>query len=311
MRIRGWLVGAAAFVALLAQPSAQSATSWRPTVVARHGMVAAGHPLAAEAGLRILKAGGNAVDAAIATWAVQGEVEPAMTGLGADMFMLIYLAKTGEVKFINGTGFAPQAATIDFYNSKGGLPDQGPLSIAVPGAVGGAAFALRKYGTDPWPMSSLRRSRSPSRASRSPRRWRDSWPAAGPSSRNGHRRRTMWFKDGKPLRRAISSSTPRSRGRCARSPRRGRRLLPRRRREEHGGVPEKVRQHHHRGGSPELRAVRGRAGPDQLPRHGRLRVPAEFAGLPDARGAQHPRGVRPAAPWGTTARRTCTRSPRR
>jgi gamma-glutamyltranspeptidase/glutathione hydrolase len=147
MRIRGWLVGSAAFVALLAQPSAQSTTSWRPTVVARHGMVAAGHPLAAEAGLRILKAGGNAVDAAIATWAVQGEVEPGMTGLGGDMFALIYLAKTGEVKFINGSGFAPQAATIDFYNSKGGLPDSGPLSIAVPGAVGGAALALRKYGT--------------------------------------------------------------------------------------------------------------------------------------------------------------------
>ena len=53
------------------------------------------------------------------------------------------------MKFINGTGFAPQAATIDFYKSKGGLPDQGPLSIAVPGAVGGAAFALKKYGTKP------------------------------------------------------------------------------------------------------------------------------------------------------------------
>jgi gamma-glutamyltranspeptidase / glutathione hydrolase len=149
MRIRGWLVGAMAFGALIAQPSAQSSTSWRPTVVARHGMVAAGHPLAAEAGLRILKAGGNAVDAAIATWAVQGQVEPGMTGLGADMFALIYLAKTREVKFINGTGFAPQAATIDFYKSKGGLPDSGPLSIAVPGAVGGAALALEKYGTRP------------------------------------------------------------------------------------------------------------------------------------------------------------------
>src|SRR2546430_14577061 len=82
-----------------------------------------GHPLAAEAGLRILKAGGNAVDAAIATWAVQGEVEPGMTGLGADMFVLIYLAKTGEGKFINATGFAPQAAAVDFYESKGGIPE--------------------------------------------------------------------------------------------------------------------------------------------------------------------------------------------
>src|SRR6266511_2404572 len=109
--------------------------------------IGAEQQLAAEAGMRILKASGNAVDAAMATWAVQGEVEPGMTGLGADMFVLIYLAKTGEVKFINGTGFAPQAATIDFYKSKGGIPDEGPLSISVPGAVGGAALAIRKYGT--------------------------------------------------------------------------------------------------------------------------------------------------------------------
>src|SRR3954464_15183056 len=121
--------------------------SWRPTIVAQHGMVAAGHPLAAEAGMRILKAGGNAIDAAVATWAVQGEVEPGMTGLGADMFVLYYNAKTREVKFINGTGFAPQAATIEFYKSKGGIPDEGPLSIAVPGAVAGAAYALKTYGT--------------------------------------------------------------------------------------------------------------------------------------------------------------------
>src|SRR5207248_8565466 len=71
---------------------------WRPTIVAQHGMVAAGRPLAAEAGLRILKAGGNAVDTAVATWAVQGEFEPGMTGLGADMFLLIYFAKTGDRK---------------------------------------------------------------------------------------------------------------------------------------------------------------------------------------------------------------------
>src|ERR1700730_2064948 len=141
-------VAAMVFVLFIVCLSAQT-TSWRPTIGAQHGMVAAGHPLAAEAGLRILKAGGNAVDAAIATWAVQGEVEPGMTGLGADMFVLIYLAKTGEVKFINATGFAPQAATIDFYKSKGGIPESGPLSISVPGAVGGAALAVKKYGTKP------------------------------------------------------------------------------------------------------------------------------------------------------------------
>ena len=147
-------VVAAVVLALLARPQAQdnpqaTSGSWRPTIVAQHGMVAAGHPLAAEAGMRILKAGGNAMDAAIATWAVQGEVEPGMTGLGADMFVLYYNAKTGTVKFINGTGFAAQAATIDYYKSRGGIPDEGPLSIAVPAAVSGAAYAVKTYGTKP------------------------------------------------------------------------------------------------------------------------------------------------------------------
>src|SRR5580765_9110842 len=139
-------------LASLVRPQAQNnpqatSGSWRPTIVAQHGMVAAGHPLAAEAGMRILKAGGNAIDAAIATWAVQGEVEPGMTGLGADMFILYYNAKSGEVKFINGTAWAPQAATIGFYKSRGGIPDEGPLSSSVPGAVGGAAYAVKTYGT--------------------------------------------------------------------------------------------------------------------------------------------------------------------
>ena len=71
-----------------------------------------------------------------------------MTALGGDMFILIYLAKTGEVKFINGTGFAP-AASVDFYKSVGGLPDQGPLSVSVPGAVGAVDLAARAYGTRP------------------------------------------------------------------------------------------------------------------------------------------------------------------
>jgi gamma-glutamyltranspeptidase/glutathione hydrolase len=152
MNRRQALIVVAVVLASLARPQAQdnpqaTSGSWRPTIVAQHGMVAAGHPLAAEAGMRILKAGGNAMDAAIATWAVQGEVEPGMTGLGADMFVLYYNAKTREVKFINGTGFAAQAATIDFYKSQGGIPDEGPLSIAVPGAVGGAAYAVKTYGT--------------------------------------------------------------------------------------------------------------------------------------------------------------------
>ena len=129
-------------------PLAQTST-WRPVVLSDTGMIASGHALASEAGLRILKSGGNAVDAAIAAWAVQGLTEPEMTGIGGDMFMLIYIAKTGEVKFINGTGVAPMAATVDFYKGKGGLPSDGILSVSVPGAVAGAELAAKTYGTKP------------------------------------------------------------------------------------------------------------------------------------------------------------------
>jgi gamma-glutamyltranspeptidase/glutathione hydrolase len=130
-------------------PSAQQTSTWRPVVLSDTGMIASGHALASEAGIRILKSGGNAIDAAVAAWAVQGLTEPEMTGLGGDMFMLIYLAKTGEVKFINGTGVAPMAATVDFYKGKGGIPDQGILSVSVPGAVAGAELAAKTYGTKP------------------------------------------------------------------------------------------------------------------------------------------------------------------
>src|SRR5215213_1965443 len=113
MRRTAWLLASAAVIALTAAPDAQ--TSWRPTLLSDNGMVASGHPLASEAGIRVLRSGGNAMDAALAAWAVQGLVEPEMTGLGADMFILVYSAKTGEVKFINGSGFAPARATQEFY----------------------------------------------------------------------------------------------------------------------------------------------------------------------------------------------------
>jgi gamma-glutamyltranspeptidase/glutathione hydrolase len=148
MSRRAFAFGVALVLALTAYPAAQSST-WRPVVLSDNGMIASGHPLASEVGLRVLKSGGNAIDAAVAAWAVQGLAEPEMTGLGGDMFMLIYLAKTGEVKFINGTGVAPGAATTDFYKAKGGIPEAGILSVSVPGAVAGAELAARTYGTKP------------------------------------------------------------------------------------------------------------------------------------------------------------------
>jgi gamma-glutamyltranspeptidase/glutathione hydrolase len=146
MRRQALVLAALAIVASVEFARAQTST-WRPVVAADHGMVASGHPLASEAGLRVLKSGGNAIDAAIATWAVQGLVEPMMTGIGGDMFILVYLAKTGEVKFINGTGPAPLGASIELYRSRGGIPDQGPLSVSVPGAVSAAELAVKNYGS--------------------------------------------------------------------------------------------------------------------------------------------------------------------
>lgn len=139
-------------IVTMAGPSgiqAQQPAPWRPTVMTMNGMVAAGHPMTAEVGLRVLQQGGNAIDAAIAAWFTQGQVEPGSTGLGGDMFILFYDAKTKEVRFINGSGPAPMAATADFYRSKGGMPREGPLSVEVPGAVGSAVLAAETYGTMP------------------------------------------------------------------------------------------------------------------------------------------------------------------
>ena len=164
------LVAALTVLAVTAAPLAQTST-WRPVVLSDTGMIASGHALASEAGIRVLKSGGNAVDAAVAAWAVQGLTEPEMTGLGGDMFMLIYLAKTGEVKFINGTGVAPMAANVDFYKGKGGIPGDGILSVSVPAAVGGRRAGGEDVRHQAARANCWRRpSSSPSAASPSPNR---------------------------------------------------------------------------------------------------------------------------------------------
>jgi gamma-glutamyltranspeptidase/glutathione hydrolase len=124
-------------------------TSWRPTIMGKNGMVTSGHPLASAAGLRMLQQGGNAMDAAMAAWAMQGVVESPVTGFGADTFIIFYDAKTKTVKVINGTGYAPAKATIEYYKANGGMPEGGPLTTSVPGAVAAAVLAMEQYGTKP------------------------------------------------------------------------------------------------------------------------------------------------------------------
>ncbi len=123
--------------------------SGRSSVLARNGMVATSQPLAAQAGLRILQKGGNAIDAAVATAATLAVVEPMMTGPGGDLFVLAYIAKENKLVGLNASGFSPAEADIDFFKGRNleAIPVKGPYSVTVPGAVDGWATLLSEYGT--------------------------------------------------------------------------------------------------------------------------------------------------------------------
>src|SRR3954470_13074992 len=121
---------------------------YRPLIIGRRGAVAANHPLAAQAGLMALRAGGNAVDAAVATALTLAVVEPMMSGLGGDGFYTIFDAASGRATVVNGTGPAPRAATPERY--AGGIPRTGPMSVSVPGLVAGLGMMHQQFGRLPW-----------------------------------------------------------------------------------------------------------------------------------------------------------------
>ena len=125
--------------------------SHRSMVLASRGMVATGQPLAAMAGMRMLMEGGNAVDAAVATAAALNVVEPMSTGVGGDMFALVWMAGEKQVHALNGSGRAPAAASIDQLTSKGltEIPYSGPHAVSVPGTVDGWNTLITTYGTMP------------------------------------------------------------------------------------------------------------------------------------------------------------------
>lgn len=125
--------------------------SRRSAIVARNGAVATSQPLAAQAGLRILLDGGNAVDAAVGTAAALNVVEPMSTGIGGDMFALIWMADTKKVAAINGSGRSAAAANPEDVRAKGydSVPTRGPdaaLAVSVPGTVDGWQKCLDSYG---------------------------------------------------------------------------------------------------------------------------------------------------------------------
>jgi gamma-glutamyltranspeptidase/glutathione hydrolase len=125
--------------------------SRRSVVRCTGGMVATSQPLAALAGLDALRAGGDAVDAAVTTAAALNVVEPISTGMGGDVFALVWRADERKLYALNGSGRAPAAATLEAYYARGlkktdSVPSMGPLPITVPGALHAWHVLLERWG---------------------------------------------------------------------------------------------------------------------------------------------------------------------
>jgi gamma-glutamyltranspeptidase/glutathione hydrolase len=120
----------------------------RSVVMARNGMVATSQPLATEAGVAILRKGGNAFDAAIATALTLGVVEPMSTNIGGDAFLLYRWAADGKIYGVNGSGRCPQNLTLEALRRQGiqGIPRYGWGSVTVPGAIDAFVEVQRRHG---------------------------------------------------------------------------------------------------------------------------------------------------------------------
>ncbi len=132
----------------LAQRRAQDRSQGRSMVITRYGIVAAESPLAAQAGAQMLARGGQAVDAAIAANAVMGAVAPMSNGIGGDLFAIVYEAKSGKLKGLNASGWAPRGLSPELLKSKNitRMPQRGINAVTVPGAVDGWAKLMGRYG---------------------------------------------------------------------------------------------------------------------------------------------------------------------
>ena len=123
----------------------------RSVVMGRNGMIATSQPLASAAGLRVLQEGGNAIDAAVTAAAVLAVVEPSMTGIGGDLFAIVYDANTKTLRALNASGRSPYAATPEEFAKRHEeqMPGAGVLTVTVPGVVEGWSELLSKCGTVP------------------------------------------------------------------------------------------------------------------------------------------------------------------
>ena len=142
-------------VILLVMPTiatTQDRSYGRSMVITDRGIVATSHYLASQAGAQVLAHGGSAMDAAIAANAVLGVTEPMMNGIGGDLFLIYWDAKSGKLYGLNSSGWAPQKLSIAFLAQHGitSMPHDGIHSVTVPGAVEGWSQAHRRFGRLPW-----------------------------------------------------------------------------------------------------------------------------------------------------------------
>ena len=194
----------------------------RSRIATKYGIVAASQPLAAQAGVQILERGGNAIDAAIATNAVMGLVEPQSNGIGGDLFAIVYEAKTGALHGLNACGWAPAGLTPALLKAQGHaqMPQAGIHTVTVPGAVAGWEALRARLG-----IAAVRRpagARDPVRRRRLPGLRRHRRALGGAGRQAGGRTEALrrpTCPTAARLAAASSSATPTSRHRCAASPR--------------------------------------------------------------------------------------------
>lgn len=144
-------------IVLLAAPASAGdrvtghAFATRSEVLARHAMAATSHPLATQAALEVMRAGGNAIDAAIAANAVLGLVEPTGNGIGGDLFAIVWDAKSKKLHGLNASGRSPRGLTAEWFAQHGheSIPARGPLPVSVPGTVDGWFELHARFGTLP------------------------------------------------------------------------------------------------------------------------------------------------------------------
>jgi len=147
------IVGAGAIAALLAAPALlhgqrPTTLAGRSTVYAPNGVVATSQPLASEAGLEVLRQGGNAIDAAVTAAAVLSVTEPQMTGIGGDLFAIVWLAREQKLVALNASGRAGSLMTREALLARGfhSGSQQGVMSVTVPGALAGWDMLVRTHG---------------------------------------------------------------------------------------------------------------------------------------------------------------------